>query len=150
MLRQIIAVLQMNVLSLPRRLWGSLVIIVGIAGVVGVLISVLALATGFQRATASTGSPDRAIIMSAGALGEALSSIQTDAVPNIISSPGIAKDAQGRAVADPEVLSQLQVVSRGSNKEANVTLRGVGPQPSNCAPNCIWWQGGCSGPVCTS
>lgn len=126
MLRQIFAVLQMNILSLPRRLGGSLVIILGIAGVVGVLISVLALATGFQRATASTGSPERAIIMSAGALGEALSSIQTDAVPNIISAPGIAKDSQGRSVADPEVLAQLQVVSRGSNREVNVTLRGVG------------------------
>jgi putative ABC transport system permease protein len=125
-LRQVFAVVDMNLRSLPHRLGASLVIVLGTAGVVGVLISVLALATGLKQATAGAGSPDRAIILSGGALAEGLSSIPRDAVPNIISAPGIAKDGEGRTIADPEVLAQVQVHARGSGKLINLTLRGVG------------------------
>ncbi len=44
--RQIGAVTAMNLRSLPQRVGTSLVIVIGIAGVVAVLISVLAMSTG--------------------------------------------------------------------------------------------------------
>jgi putative ABC transport system permease protein len=61
MLTQIRAVTWMNLTSIPQRLGTSSVIVVGIAGVVAVLISVLAMATGFQRTILATGRDDRAI-----------------------------------------------------------------------------------------
>ena len=46
MFRQIGAVTAMNFRSLPQRASTSLVIVIGIAGVVAVLVSVLAMSTG--------------------------------------------------------------------------------------------------------
>ncbi|MGB6450871.1 MAG: hypothetical protein WBE92_08980, partial [Steroidobacteraceae bacterium] len=73
--RQISAVVGMNLRNLPQRAGASLVIVIGIAGVVAVLLSVLAMAVGFSRTIAGAGSPDRALVLSSGAIQEAMSSI---------------------------------------------------------------------------
>jgi len=65
-LHQIAQITLINLRSLPHRLGTSLVIVVGIAGVVGVLVSVLAMAEGFQHTLASTGRPGRVIMLRAG------------------------------------------------------------------------------------
>ena len=44
----------MNLRSLPQRLGTSLVIVIGIAGVVGVLVSVLAMSTGIIKTIVAT------------------------------------------------------------------------------------------------
>jgi len=54
MLGQIYEITLMNLRNLPSRLGSSSVIIVGIAGVVAVLVSILAMATGFRAALEST------------------------------------------------------------------------------------------------
>jgi len=133
-LRQIIAVVGMNLRNLPQRLGPSLVIIVGIAGVVAVLVSVLSMAVGFSQTIAGAGSPDRALILSGGALGEAMSSIPSDAVPNILSAPGIAKDAAGRPIAAAEALAQVQIEPSGGGKPINLPLRGVGSVEQELRP----------------
>jgi putative ABC transport system permease protein len=133
-LRQILAVVDMNLRNLPQRLGASLVIVIGTAGVVAVLVSVLALAAGFSRAAANTGSPDRAIILSTGAPSEAMSSIQSDSVPNIISAPGIARDRQGQPIAQAETLAQVQVSQRGGGELINLTLRGVDANGAKLRP----------------
>jgi putative ABC transport system permease protein len=114
----------MNLRNLPQRIGASLVIVIGIAGVVGVLLSVLAMAVGFANTIAGAGSPDRALILSGGALQQAVSSIPSDAVPNILQASGIARDAQGRPIAAAEALAQVQVRPKGG-KPSNVPLRGV-------------------------
>ncbi|HUN75589.1 MAG TPA: ABC transporter permease [Steroidobacteraceae bacterium] len=124
-LRQVSAVVGMNLRNLPQRIGSSLVIVIGIAGVVGVLISVLAMAVGIARTIAGGGSPDRALILSSGALQEAMSSIPGDEVPNILQAAGIAKDTEGRPIAAAEALAQVQVRPKGGGKPTNVALRGV-------------------------
>src|SRR6185437_13774729 len=132
--RQILAVVGMNLRNLPTRIGPSLVIVVGIAGVVAVLLSVLAMAVGFSQTIAGGGSPDRALILSGGALGEAMSSIPGDSVPNILNAPGIAKDAQGRPIAAAEALAQVQINPQRGGKPINVALRGVGSIESELRP----------------
>lgn len=132
--RQIFAVVGMNLRNLPKRTGPSLVIVVGIAGVVAVLLSVLAMAVGFSQTIAGAGSPDRALILSGGALQEAMSSIPSDSVPNIVNAPGIARDAQGRPVASAEALAQVQINPQGGGKPINVPLRGVGSIESELRP----------------
>lgn len=132
--RQIFAVVGMNLRNLPKRIGPSLVIVVGIAGVVAVLVSVLAMAVGFSRTIAGAGSPDRALILSGGALQEAMSSIPSNSVPNIVNAPGIAKDAQGRPIAAAEALAQVQIDPQGGGKPINVALRGVGSIESELRP----------------
>jgi putative ABC transport system permease protein len=131
---QILAVVGMNLRNLPKRIGPSLVIVVGIAGVVGVLLSVLAMAVGFSQTIAGAGSPDRALILSGGALQEAMSSIPSDSVPNIVNAPGIAKDAQGRPIAAAEALAQVQIDPQGGGKPINVALRGVGSVEAELRP----------------
>src|SRR5258707_887592 len=60
----------MNLRSLPARAVSSFVIVVGIAGVVAVLISVLSIATGLTRTLSNTVRAERAIILYAGAQSE--------------------------------------------------------------------------------
>ncbi len=127
-LRQISAVVGMNLRNLPQRRGASLVIVIGIAGVVAVLLSVLAMAVGFSRTIAGAGSPDRALILSGGALQEAMSSVPSDAVPNITAAPGIARDSAGRPIVDAEVVAQVQVTHGDTGKPTNVALRGVGSE----------------------
>ena len=125
-LQQIAVITAMNLYSLPRRVGTSLVTIVGIAGVVGVLICILAMAVGFMRTVAGTGRPDRVIVLADGASSEALSSLPREAALNILNGPGIKKDARGRLIASAEVLAQIQRPRKGGVNAVNVTLRGVG------------------------
>ena len=54
-LRQIAAVSLMNLRSLPQRIGASSVVVIGIAGVVAVLVSVLAMSTGLVKTLQSAG-----------------------------------------------------------------------------------------------
>ena len=58
-LKQTIAVTLVNLRTIPQRLGSSGVAIVGIAGVVIVLVSVLSIAQGFAAAMEASGSPVR-------------------------------------------------------------------------------------------
>jgi len=133
-MRQIFMVIGMNLRNLPQRTGASLVIVIGIAGVVGVLISVLAMAVGFASTIAGAGSPDRALILSSGALQDAVSSIESDEVPNILQAPGIAKDPEGRPIGAAEALAQVSVEPKGGGKPTNVALRGVASVESELRP----------------
>jgi len=62
--------------TIPQRLGTSLVIVIGIAGVVGVLVSVLAMSEGFRHTLASTGRHDRVIMLRAGSDAELSSSLE--------------------------------------------------------------------------
>jgi putative ABC transport system permease protein len=124
--RQIVAVSSINLRNLPQRATASSVIVGSTAGVVAVLISVLAIGVGFARTVAGTGRADRAIVVSAGALDEATSSIPREEVTRIVPAPGIRHTASGDPIADAELLVQFQVPRKANHKPVNVALRGVG------------------------
>ena len=75
--RQISSVTAMNLRSVPQRIGSSSVIVIGIACVVGVLLSVFALTRSLSDAVLATGSPDRAIVLRAGATGEFSSTLRS-------------------------------------------------------------------------
>ena len=126
-LRQIATVTAMNLRSIPQRLGTSMVIVVGIGGVVAVLISVLAIAVGFNETVKGAGRPDRAIVLRASSNSELSSTLSRDAVLTIEDSQAIKKDANGRPIADAEVVVIIDRPQKGSGTGANVTMRGVGP-----------------------
>jgi len=126
-LNQILQITWMNLLNIPQRLGTSLVVVVGIAGVVAVLVSVLAMAQGFAYTLASTGKPDRAILLRAGSDAELSSSVsrtQADLVANI---PAIATGADGRPLASAELVVVTDLPRKGSTEPNNVPFRGVQP-----------------------
>jgi putative ABC transport system permease protein len=127
-LQQITAVVSMNILSLPQRYATSLVIVVGIAGVVAVLISVLSLSTGLQHTLAATGRFDRALILHAQSLDEVGSSLSRESVLTILDAPGIARGPDGKPIASAEMLATINLPRRDNGQLGTLTLRGVSDQ----------------------
>jgi len=91
MLQQIFAVTLMNLRAIPQRLGASLVIVIGIAGVVGVMVALLSMAKGFPATLSSTGRPDRVIVLRGGANDELSSVIFRDQALVVRQAPGIRR-----------------------------------------------------------
>jgi putative ABC transport system permease protein len=128
MLRQIPVLTAMSLRDIPRRLGNSLVIVVGIAGVVIVLIPVLAMYLGFRATLQGDGRADRAIVLSRDATSEDGSNLSRDAVADIVHAAGVRRDARGTPIASAEVVLAAPVSRLRDHSDVNVTLRGVGPQ----------------------
>ncbi len=128
MLNQIVTITLMNLRAIPQRLGTSLVIVIGIAGVVAVLISVLAMATGFHQTEVGTGRQDRVIVLRGGSDSELASSLSRDATLTIMDAPGVKKDADGKPIASAEAVVIVELPKKSSGTGANVTLRGIGPE----------------------
>src|SRR6185503_15981655 len=103
-LAQIAAITVMNLRNLPSRVGTSLVVVVGIAGVVGVLVSVLAMSEGFRHTLASTGRGDRVIMLRAGSDAELSSGVDRDQAVLLAALPGVARDAAGQPLASAELV----------------------------------------------
>lgn len=126
MLRQVRAVTWMSLRSIPQRIGTSSVIVVGIAGVVAVLISVLAMATGFKRTVVATGRDDRAIVLRGGSDSELASSLSREVTLTVMDAPGIRRDAAGKPMASAEAVVVVDMPKKSNDSGANVTVRGVG------------------------
>jgi len=120
------AATSIGIAGLPQRWGASLVIVVGIAGVVGVLVAMLAMGEGFKATLDSTGGDDTAIILRAGSQAETNSVIGRDQVPLIGALAGLAKGADGKPVSSPELSQVVNLPSMADGTDANVQLRGVG------------------------
>ena len=64
--RQAASVTGVGVSTLGQRLGASSVIVVGIAGVVGVLVALLAMAEGYQDTVSSSGDEETAVVLRGG------------------------------------------------------------------------------------
>jgi len=115
---QIVEITLMNLRNVPSRLGASSVIVVGIAGVVGVLVAILSMGIGFRAALQNTGQPDRAIVLRGGSNGELSSGISTDAI-------AIVGSLEGVIAASAELYTIADVPKRSSGTPANLVIRGV-------------------------
>lgn len=118
MLGQIVEITLMNLRSVPSRLGASSVIVVGIAGVVAVLVALLAMGAGFRGALERSGEADRAIVLRGGSSGELSSGISNEARNIIASFPGVN-------AASGELYTVTDIPKRANQSMANVVVRGV-------------------------
>jgi putative ABC transport system permease protein len=123
-LTQIAAVSAMNIRSLPQRLGTSSVVVIGIAGVVAVLISVLAMSTGFLRTLQKTGPDDRAIVVRTGSSAELVSVLSNDAALAIADAAGVKKGSDGHPLASPETLLIINLKKKDGD-DASAPFRGL-------------------------
>ncbi len=114
MLRQWLRLSAMGMASLPSRLGASSVIVIGIACVVGVFISVLAMSAGFRHTLAGTSRADRVIVLRGGSDAELNSNLTRADVDTIANAPGIAKDSAGHALLSNEIISVVNVPAGSS------------------------------------
>jgi putative ABC transport system permease protein len=123
--RQILAVTVLNIQSLRQRLAASIVLVIGVAGVVGVLVTVLAMAKGLTRTFVTTGEPDRAIVLHKSAQTEGFSNVDIGWVSAIANAPGVLHGPGGTPAVCPERLVGAALPLRSDAEQANVTLRGT-------------------------
>jgi putative ABC transport system permease protein len=129
MLSQTIAVTGINVKSIPERWAPSLVIVIGLAGVVAVFTALLAMATGFESTLKATGRTDVAIVMRGGSDAELNSGLDRTSSDLIKQAKGVRVAANGKPVASTEMIVIAELLRAGSTKDAsNITLRGVEPE----------------------
>lgn len=131
-MKQTLAVTWMNLRSLPSRTMTSLVVVVGIALVVGVLVAMLSMSKGFEHTLKGTGSESRALMLSAGVTAELSSYIDPQMVPLLREMPGIRRDAAGKPLASAELLVITEL--RRGDGDVNVALRGVEPAGMTIRP----------------
>ena len=139
--RQIGAVTMMNFKSLPHRVGTSIVIVIGIAGVVAVLVSVLAMSTGMLETMEHSGRDDRAIVLRNGSASETGSAMSRDAARLVQDAAGVKRDSEGKPIASAEALRLMNLFRKEDGAEVNVAVRGTGPQLAKLRPEVKIIQG---------
>ena len=123
--RQAASITRVGLSTISQRLGSVSVIVLGIAGVVGVLTALLAMGAGLQTTLASGGSDDSVIVLRGGAPAEAQSVLVPDDIQAVNQAPGVARDARGKPLSSGEVIVAVNVTARKSGEDASVQLRGV-------------------------
>lgn len=118
MFSQIAKITLLNLRNLPSRLGSSAVIVAGIAGVVGVLVVILAMARGFAATFETGGAADRAIVLRGGSDSELSSGIGQDSI-------GIVASMEGVVLSSAEIYTVADVPKRASGLDANLIVRGI-------------------------
>lgn len=118
MFGQIVEITLMNLRNLPSRLGSSAVIVVGIAGVVGVMVAILAMAAGFRATLDRGGEPDRAIVLRGGSDSELSSTI-------LVPEMNVVTSMEGVTFASGELYTVADVPKRSTGLDANLIVRGV-------------------------
>lgn len=127
MLKQTIAMTTLGLRSVPER-WGpSLVIVVGLAGVVAVFTALLAMAEGFRSTLEATGRQDVALVLRGGSSAELNSGLARDQADIVRQVPGVLADPDGRPLASAEMVVIAELLKAGEQTGSNITVRGVEP-----------------------
>lgn len=132
--RQALTIAGTGLSTLPQRPGATLVIVIGIAGVVGVLVALLAMAEGFQATLQQSGDDKTAIVLRAGSNAELNSVLDHDSVTLIRQAPGVARGADGRPLASAETVIIANIPKKSNGVDANVEVRGVGREARALRP----------------
>lgn len=122
------SVAAVGISTLSQRLGSSAVIVVGIAGVVGVLVALLAMAEGYGETLRNSGSTDTAIVLRGASAAEVNSVLGREDIVQISQGPGIARGDKGEPLASDEIVVAANLPIQGGTpgEEGSVQLRGVG------------------------
>jgi putative ABC transport system permease protein len=134
MLKQVLAITQLGLRSIPERLGPSLVIVIGLAGVVAVFTALLAMAAGFQSTLEAAGRADVAIVLRGGSQAELNSGLSREQATIIKQAPGVAAGRDGTPAASGEVIVIAELMKAGETTGSNITVRGVEPAAFGLRP----------------
>jgi putative ABC transport system permease protein len=116
--------LRYNVRSLLRRRRALAMTTAGIAVVVAIFVSMLALFEGLRLTLSDTGDPRNLVVMRRGTLAEPMSVVDREALGALRDLPGVRHDAAGQSLASPETVVLWGVTDFGG-KDQQVPMRGV-------------------------
>jgi len=130
-----------NLRSMLVRKGTAIMTAMGIAMVVAVFVMTLSIAQGFRATLVASGSPQNAIIMRKSATSETVSAVLKSELPLIESFPQIARDANNRPLASPEVVVIIALPRRSDSRPANVPARAVGSRAFEARENLRFVEG---------
>ena len=121
-----------------RNLWTrkltALLTAGGMALVVFVFATVLMLEEGLRETLVQTGRSENAVVIRRSAGTEVQSAIDRSDAAIATSAPEVAFGADGEPMASKEVVVLINLDKRGSRKQSNVVIRGVGPKGMQLRP----------------
>src|SRR5579871_4826133 len=118
---------QLALAALPQRLGPAIVTVIGIATVVAVMVSILAIGAGVRRFIDVTAQPDRAVILSAASPSEFAGAFTSAQVAIIESAPGVKRLPDGRPMVQPLAAAPVLLIRRVDGVPGYGFLRGTGP-----------------------
>ena len=99
----------------------------GMGLVVFVFAATLMLAEGLRKTLVETGSYDNVVVIRKSANSEVQSGVERSQAAIVESLPEVAIGQDSRPLLDKELVVLINLPKRGTNKPANVVIRGVGP-----------------------
>lgn len=131
------SVAAVGISTLSQRIGSSAVIVVGIAGVVGVLVALLAMAEGYAQTLRNSGSEDTAIVLRGASAAEVQSTLTREDIVQIEQAPGVARNDKGEPVVSAEtvVAANLPVKGAKADEEGSAQVRGVSAAAFEVRPN---------------
>lgn len=124
-MKQLLAVIEMNIRSIPQRAAMSIATVLSVAMMVGVLMGFLAMSNGFRATLSGSGADDVAIILRGGSQAELNSVLARDDARLIEVAPGIAANEDSDPIMSAELYVIVDGTKRATQSEANLPLRGV-------------------------
>lgn len=97
----------------------------GMALVVFVFAAVLMLDAGLKKTAVSTGSYENAILLRQSSQTEIQSGVSRDQASLVETLPGVARGLDGAPMVSKETLVLIAIPKRGSDKPANLVVRGL-------------------------
>jgi putative ABC transport system permease protein len=117
-----------NVRNLLVRWKVTLLAIFGIGLVVIVFVVLLSMASGFRLVLRATGSPQNAIVTQQGSTSELTSGFTAEQANIIAVDSRVARAADGKPLASPEIVVVANAPRRTDGTPTNVTVRAVTQQ----------------------
>jgi putative ABC transport system permease protein len=131
--RQSAVLVRIELASLGTHVGTSLVIVIGMACVVGVMASTLAMRAGLVHVYDASGDARRALVLSEKSPSEYSAVILPSTVGTILDGPGLAKDSKGQVLGDAEVL--FRVIPPPGAYWPPISVEGIGAQGTALRPN---------------
>jgi ABC-type lipoprotein release transport system permease subunit len=115
--------------------------IAGLALVSLILLAVLMLGNGLDRALIESGSSENVLLLRKGATTEIASGIYRDQAHVIGTLPGIMRTTDGQPLAIPELVALISLAKTGADSPANVVVRGTQPDALLLRPQVTLMKG---------
>jgi len=113
----------------------------GMALVVFVFASILMLSAGLEQTLIETGSDDNVIVTRKAANSEVQSGVERQQAAIVESLPYIASGSDGLPLLAKELVVLISLAKRGSDKPANVVIRGISPSSLALRPQVRLMEG---------
>ncbi len=115
-LRQTAALTLFGLRSIPARLGASLVTVISIMTVVAVLLSLLSMGEGAQFWETGQARPDRAVVLSHGALSPFASRLTHADIATLSQEPGVKTEADGTRLVTAGSMVAVDVVTKANER----------------------------------